>query len=173
MAARSNVAAESTERELVITRVVNAPREMVWKALTEPERLEHWWGPKGFTAHVHKLELRPGGIFLYSQHSADGRVMWGRWVYREIVAPELLVSVQSFSDEKGNPTRNPMIANWPLETLATSTFTERQGKTTIVVRMVPVNATELERKTFADSLNFMEEGFDGTFAKLDNYLATL
>ena len=70
MAARSSAAAESADRELVVTRVFNAPRELVWKALTEPERLEHWWGPKGFTSRVHKLELRPGGTFLYSQRTA-------------------------------------------------------------------------------------------------------
>lgn len=172
MAAGSSDAVESDTRELVITRVLNAPRELVWKALTEAERLEHWWGPKGFTSRVHKLELRPGGIFLYSQRTPDGREMWGRWIYREIVAPERLVSVSSFTDEKGNQLPHPMIPNWPLEILGVSTFTERQGKTTMVVRMVPVNATESERKTFEDHLNWMEEGFDGTLEKLDKYLAT-
>ena len=172
MSARSNAAVESTEHELVITRVLNAPREMVWKALTEAERLEHWWGPKGFTARVHKLELRPGGIFLYSQHSPEGRVMWGRWVYREIVAPERMVSVSSFTDDKGNPTRHPMIANWPLEILATSTFSEHQGKTTMTIRMVPINASDVERKVFEAHLNWMEEGFDGTLEKLEKYFVS-
>jgi uncharacterized protein YndB with AHSA1/START domain len=171
MAAKNSAAAQSDSRELVV--VLNAPRALVWKALTEPERLEHWWGPKGFTSKVHKLELRPGGIFLYSQRTPDGREMWGKWVYREIVAPERLVSVSSFTDEKGNSIPHPLIKNWPLEILGVSTFTERQGKTTMVVRMVPVNATESERKTFEDHLNWMEEGFDGTLEKLDKYLASL
>ncbi len=173
MAAKSSAASEPADRELVVTRVLDAPRELVWKALTEPDRLERWWGPKGFTSKVHKLELRPGGIFLYSQRTPDGREMWGKWVYREIVAPERLVSVSSFTDEKGNSIPHPLIPNWPLEILGTSTFTERQGKTTMVVRMVPVNATESERKTFEDHLNWMEEGFDGTLEKLDKYLASL
>ena len=84
MDARSSTAAESTDRALVVTRVFDAPRDLVWKALTEPERLEHWWGPKGFTSRVHKLELRPGGTFLYSQRNAEGIELWGKWVYREI-----------------------------------------------------------------------------------------
>jgi uncharacterized protein YndB with AHSA1/START domain len=173
MAARSSAAAESTDRALVVTRVFDAPRDLVWKALTEPERLEHWWGPKGFTSRVHKLELRPGGTFLYSQRTPDGREMWGKWVYREIVAPERLVIVSSFTDEKGNLARHPFEPNWPLEMLGTSTFIEHRGRTTLTVRMVPINATESEQQTFFDGFNFMEEGFAGTFDKLDEYLATL
>jgi uncharacterized protein YndB with AHSA1/START domain len=173
MAARNSVAAESADSELVVTRVLNAPRELVWKALTEPKRLEQWWGPRGFTSRVHKLELRPGGTFLYSQRTPDGREMWGKWVYCEIVAPQRLVVVSSFTDEKGNLTRHPFSPDWPLEMLTESTFTERQGRTTITIRMTPINATESERKTFVDGRNFMEEGFAGSFEKLDNYLATL
>ena len=173
MDARSSTAAESAAHELVVTRVFNAPREMVWKALTESDRLERWWGPKGFTSRIHKLELRPGGTFLYSQRNAEGLEMWGKWVYREVVAPERLVVVSSFTDDQGNLVRHPFEPNWPLEMLTESTFTEHQGRTTITIRMTPINATESERKTFDDGLNFMEEGFEGSFAKLDEYLATL
>ena len=173
MAARSSTATESAARELVVTRIFDAPRELMWKALTEPERLERWWGPNGVTSRIHKLELRPGGLFLYSQRNAEGLEMWGKWVYREIVAPERLVFVSSFTDEKGNLTRHPFDPNWPLETLGTSTFTEDRGRTTATVRMVPINATESEEQTFFDGVNFMEEGFAGTWDKLDKYLATL
>jgi len=173
MAARSNTVVESTARELVVTRIFDAPRELMWKTLTVPEHLEHWWGPKGMTSRVHQLELRPGGTFRYSQKTPDGREMWGKWVYREIVAPERLVIVSSFTDEKGNPARNPFEPNWPLEMLTESTFTEHQGRTTITIRMTPINATESERKTFDDGRNSMGEGFAGTFEKLDKYLATL
>jgi uncharacterized protein YndB with AHSA1/START domain len=173
MAARSNTAVESTDRELVVTRIFDAPRELMWKTLTEPEHLEHWWGPKGFTSRVHQLELRPGGTFRYSQKTPDGREMWGKWVYREIVAPERLVFVSSFTDDKGNLTRNPFEPNWPLEIQGTSTFVEDRGRTTVTVRMVPINATESEEQTFFDGSKFMEEGFAGTWDKLDEYLATL
>ena len=99
--------------------------------------------------------------------------MWGKWVYREIDPPNRLVTISSFTDEKGNSVRNPFQPNWPLETLTESTFTEHQGRTTITIRMTPINATESERKTFEDGRNSMEQGFASTFAKLDQYLATL
>ena len=164
MAARSNTAVESTDRSLVVTRIFDTPRELMWNTLTMPEHLEHWWGPKGFTSQVHQLDLRPGGTFLYSQKTPDGREMWCKWVYREIVAPERLVFVSSFTDEKGNLTRHPF---------EPKTFTEDRGRTTATVRMVPINATESEQQTFFAGVNFMEEGFAGTWDKLDKYLATL
>ena len=173
MAARSNTAVESADRALVVTRVFDAPRQLVWNTLTMPEHLEHWWGPKGMTSRVHQLDLHPGGTFLYSQKTPDGREMWGKWVYREIVAPERLVMVSSFTDDKGNLVRHPFEPNWPLETLGTSTFTENRGRTTVTVRMVPINATASEEQTFFDRSKFMEEGFAGTWDKLDQYLATL
>jgi uncharacterized protein YndB with AHSA1/START domain len=87
----NNTATNVGERELVITRTFDAPRELVFKAWTDPEHLQHWWGPKGFTFDVAKLDFRPGGIFHYSMRSPDGHVMWGKFVYREIVEPEKIV----------------------------------------------------------------------------------
>ena len=87
MAAGSSTAAQPGERELVITRVFDAPHDLVWTTFTEPDHLKHWWGPKGFTTQVHKLELRPGGAFFYSQKTPDGREMYGKWVYREVLPP--------------------------------------------------------------------------------------
>ena len=171
MAARSNSAAESAESEFSITRVFDAPRALVWKAFTEPERLEQWWGPRGFNTRVHKLELRPGGVFLYSQRMPDGRQMWGKWVYREIVALERMVVVTSFCDENETPVRHPMDPNWPLEMLSSSTFSEHQGRTTLTIRAIAINATESERKTFDDGKKSMDEGFTGTLDQLAQYLA--
>ncbi len=171
MSARTNLTAESAETEFLITRVFNAPRKLVWKAFTEPERLEQWWGPRGFTTRVHKLELRPGGVFLYSQRLPDGRQMWGKWIYREIVAPERMVVVTSFCDENENPVRHPLNPNWPLEMLSSSTFTEHHGHTTLTIRAIPINATESERKFFDDGKKSMDEGFTGTLDQLAEYLA--
>jgi len=173
MAAGSSTAAQPGERELVITHVFDAPRDLVWKTFTEPDHLKHWWGPKGFTTHVHKLELRPGGVFFYSQKMPDGREMYGKWVYREVVPPERLVIVSSFTDDKENLVRHPLSPNWPLEMLGTSTFTENQGRTTLTIRTRPLNATESECKTFYDAKSSMEQGFAGTFDRLDEYLASL
>jgi len=158
-------------KEFVITRVFDAPRERVWKAFTESERLMHWWGPKGFTMQVAKLDLRPGGVFHYGMRSPDGRDMWGRFVYREIVAPARLVCVVSFTDEGGNPVRHPMSPTWPLEVLNTMTLSEHDGKTTLTVHGVPINATEEERKTFEAGRDSMKQGFTGTLDQLADYLA--
>src|SRR5262249_7142388 len=122
-------AAEGSSRPFILTRVLDAPRELVFKAWTEAERLAHWWGPKGFAVRVCRLDLRPGGVFLYSMRSPDGRDMWGKWVFREIVPPERLVFVVSFSDEEGGVTRHPFAPDWPLEVLSTLTLTEQDGRT--------------------------------------------
>ena len=157
MATRSSTAKEPAEREFVITRVFDAPRALVWKAWTECPRLMRWFGPKGFTMRVATLDLRPGGVFHYCLRSPDGHDIWGKFVYREIVAPERIVLVNSFSDEPGNLTRHPMSQTWPLEMLSTTTFTEHEGKTTITVRWAPLNATEAERKTFDASYEDMQK----------------
>jgi uncharacterized protein YndB with AHSA1/START domain len=104
--------------------------------------------------------------------SPDGREMWGKWVYREIVPPERLVSVVSFTDAEGNLLRHPMSPTWPLELLHTMTLSEREGKTTLTVTGVPTNATEEERKTFRAGRNSMEAGFTGTLDQLAAYLAS-
>ncbi|HEY6280288.1 MAG TPA: SRPBCC domain-containing protein [Burkholderiales bacterium] len=157
--------------EFVITRAFDAPRERVWKAWTEAERLKHWWGPKSFKVHTCKVDLRPGGVFHYGMRAPDGSDMWGKFVYREIVAPERLVFIVSFSDPKGGMTRHPWSPNWPLETLSTVTFTEQGGKTKITVQWVPHSATELERKTFEDGRQGMQQGWTGTFDQFAEYLA--
>lgn len=171
MATSSNVAHQIPERPLIISRTFNAPRELVWKAFTEKERLEQWWGRPGATTRVKTLDVRPGGIFLYSQTLPDNSVMWGKWVYREIVPPQRLVSVVSFCDEAGNIMRAPFAADWPLEMLSVATFTEHQGKTTISVEASAHNATEAERATLDAGRDSMDQGFNATYDRLDEYLA--
>jgi uncharacterized protein YndB with AHSA1/START domain len=163
--------AGSMHAGLTITRVFDAPRDLVWKAVTEGERLMHWWGPKGFTPLMCEVDLRPGGTFRYSLRAPDGSILWGKWVYGEIVAPGLLVSVVSATDEAGNPVRHRMSHGQPPEVLYKMTLSERDGKTTMTISGVPFNATEEERKAFEAGRDFMEQGFDGTLSKLVAYLA--
>jgi len=162
-----------TEREFVITRVFDAPRTLVWKAWTEPERLMHWWGPKGFTMSAARVDLRAGGIFHYGMKGPDGGDMWGKFTFREVVAPERLVFVVSFSDEKGGVTRHPLNPDWPREILSTVTFSEQGGKTTLTVRWIPLNATDAERKTFEEGRPSMQQGWGGTLDQLTEYLASI
>ncbi|MEI8279242.1 MAG: SRPBCC domain-containing protein [Bacteroidota bacterium] len=164
---------ENSGKQFEITRVINAPRELVFKVLTQAEHLVHWWGPKGFPMDVAKIDLRPGGMFHYCMKSPDGFEMWGRFVYEDIIAPERIVFVSSFSDAEGNITRAPMSEIWPLEVHNTMTLTEHEGKTTLTLRGGPINATAEERQLFEDSFANMQQGFGGTFDQLDTYLTTL
>ena len=143
----------------------------MFRAWTETGHLTRWFGPVGFTTHSHKNDLRPGGVFHYHMRAANGHEMWGKWVYREIVPPERLVFVSSFSDEAGGTARAPFSSDWPLEVLSTVTFAERDGHTTLTMRGVPLNATEAERKTFAAMHGSMLKGWTGTLDQLVEYLA--
>ncbi len=158
--------------DFIISRVFDAPRDLVWKAFTEPERMKEWWGPKGFTVIASKMDFRPGGTYHYGMKSPNGAAMWGKFVYREIVPRERMVLVSSFSDEAGGITRHPMAPTWPLELLSTFSFEElTDGKTRLTIRWSPHNATEEERKTFEAAQESMRMGWGGTLEQLEGYLA--
>jgi uncharacterized protein YndB with AHSA1/START domain len=157
--------------EFVTTRVFDAPRERVWQAWAEAERLKQWFAPRGFTMASCELDLRVGGLFHYCLRTPEGRDMWGKWVIREIVKPEKLVFVVSFSDEKGGTTVHPMSPNWPREMLSTVEFKAQGKRTEITVRWIPINATEVERKTFDEGRDGMKQGWAGTLDYLVAYLA--
>jgi uncharacterized protein YndB with AHSA1/START domain len=165
--------ATNHDNDLVITRIFNAPRELVFKSWTDAEHLKHWWGPTGFSLHISKADIRPGGIFHYSMKSAEGHEMWGKFVYHEVTAPEKLVFVNSFSDEEGNVVRAPFSETFPLEIYNVLTFTEHEGKTTLVMQGGPIDAKEEELQFFYAMRGNMQEGFAGTFSQLDDYLAKL
>lgn len=169
----ANRGINSTAGEFVITRSFAAPRSLVWKAFTEAEHLQHWWGPKGFKMLSCKLDLRPGGIFHYGMQAPDGSEMWGKWVFCDIVAPERLTIIVSFSDKAGGVTRHPYAPSWPSEMLGTTTFAEQDGKTVLTTRTIAFNPTEEERRSFEAGFASMEQGFTGTFDQLDSYLAKM
>jgi len=166
----SETKVDSPSRPFVITRVFNAPRDRVWKAWTERKQLMQWFGPKGFTMPAAKLDFRPGGSFHYCLCAPDGREMWGKFVYREIVEPERIVLVNSFSDENGGLTRHPFSASWPLEMLSRTTLADEGSKTRVTVEWSPLNPTEDERKTFDGAHEGMKQGWSGTFEQLTDYL---
>ena len=87
---------------MVVTRIFDAPRELVWKAWTDPKYVMQWWGPKGFTSPVCKMDFRVGGKFLYCMRTPDGQEGWNAGEYHEIVPHEKIVSSMYFSDSKGN-----------------------------------------------------------------------
>jgi uncharacterized protein YndB with AHSA1/START domain len=158
MAARSNAAAaESDTRELVITRVLNAPRELVWKSLTEPERLEQWWGPKGFTNPVCEIDVRVGGAIRIHMRSPDGNVYPMKGEFREIVPPERLVFTNIAVDAEGSPI---------IEGLTTVTFAEHGGKTTMTLHTRGRAVVDYA----VGYLQGMEAGWTGSIDKLASLL---
>jgi len=157
--------------DFVISRVFDAPRDLVWKCFTEPEHMKQWWGPKGVTVVKSEMDLRPGGTYHYAMQVPGGPVMWGKFTYREIVPPERIVLINCFSDENGGVTRHPMAPSWPLEMLSVFTFEEvASGKTRFTVRWSPHNATAEERKTFDAGQASMNQGWSGTMEQLEAYL---
>jgi uncharacterized protein YndB with AHSA1/START domain len=161
-------------REFVVTRICGAPRDLVWKAWTEADRLAQWWGPKGASIRIMRFDLRPGGVFHYAMAFKPGHEMFGRFTYREIAAPERLVFTSSFSDAGGSIARAPfpqMQGKWPLEVLNVLTLAEQGGKTTLTLRGSPVNATEEEIAMYVSMFDSMQQGFGGTFDKLAQHLA--
>lgn len=155
----------------VISRTFDAPRDLVWRAWTEPDRLAQWFGPKGTKIIHSQNDLRPGGTYHYGMRNPDGKEVWGKWIYREVLRPQRLVFIGSFSDEKGGMSRHPLSRTWPLELMSTITFAEDRGKTTITIRWEPYNANQEERKTFAAAQASMNQGWSGTFEQLEAYLA--
>jgi uncharacterized protein YndB with AHSA1/START domain len=159
-------------KEFTISRVLDAPRDLVWTCFTDPAHMKGWWGPKGFTVIHSKMDLRVGGTYHYGMTSPTGQPMWGKFVFREIKPPERMVFISSFSDEQGGTTRHPGHMSWPLEMHSTFTFEEQpDGKTRFTVRWAPHNATAEERKTFEDGMTSMNAGWSGTLEQLEAYLA--
>src|SRR5437762_13766409 len=88
---RSNAATIDAAREIVATRVVDAPRDLVWKLWTEPEHIKRWWGPNGFTNTIHEMDVRPGGVWRFVMHGPDGTDYPNKNVFVEVVPPGRIV----------------------------------------------------------------------------------
>jgi uncharacterized protein YndB with AHSA1/START domain len=150
--------------EITITRTLDAPRDLVWKAFTEPEYYKRWFGPKEFTTPVARIDPRVGGEIFYCMRSPEGKDYCGKGVYREVVSPERIVVTDSFTDEEGNTVSASyygMSADWPLELLVTITLEEEDGKTCLTL-----THSGLEGVSDGDRKN-MEQGWNESFDKLD------
>jgi uncharacterized protein YndB with AHSA1/START domain len=166
------MAVDGDKSEFITSRVFPVPRERLWACFTDAERMKRWWGPKGFTVIAATMDLRPGGSFHYGMKAPDGNIMWGKFVYREIVAPERIAFLNMFSDEAGGITRHPFHATWPLQLLTVFAFDELPGsKSKFTLHWSPFEASEEERKTFATGHDSMAQGWGGTLDQLEAYLA--
>jgi len=146
-----------SDREIAMTRVVGAPRGLVWQAWTNPKHVPQWLlGPTGWTMPVCEIDLRAGGAWHYVWRQSDGTEMAMRGAYREIAAPERLVSTESWGGD------------WP-ETLNTLTLAESDGKTTITNRVLYPSKEARD----AALQTGMKDGVSQSFDRLDEYLRTL
>ncbi|OYU99823.1 MAG: ATPase [Burkholderiales bacterium PBB5] len=166
-------APERLSPPFMLSRVFNAPRELVWQALTQLEHLGRWMSPAGLEPVPGSIDLRVGGVYHYGMKTPDGNIMWGKWTFREIVAPERLVVVVNFSDAQQGVTRHPMAVNWPLSTLSTTTLTEEGGRTRMSLQWQALDATDEENATFDGAHAGMTQGWGGTMNQLDAYLVQL
>src|SRR5437879_13917904 len=112
-----------TDREIVLTRVFDAPRRLVWDTFTKPELLKRWFGPRGWSLVVCEVDLKVGGGFRVVRSGPDGKEMGMRGVYREIVPPEPSVHMESYDD-------------YPGESQVTAVFVEQGGKTTLTATVL-------------------------------------
>ena len=156
MAAGSSVVTGPAAHTLVIERIFDAPRELVFKAWIDPRHLVRWLGPQGFTGTVIKMDVRPGGAYRFHMRSAEGLEYWQQGFYREVVESQRFVRTCAWADADGNPT-GP-------ETLMTVTFEEHNGKTKLRFEQVfdSVTARDAHRSGTASALD-----------RLAEYLATI
>lgn len=149
---------DPSEYDVTIRRTFDAPRERVFDAWTEPERIEQWWGPEGFTSTVHEMDVRLGGAFRIDMHAPDGTVYPDSGEFHEVVEPERLVMTsRAFEDDDGA---------YGLEVYTTVTFADRGGKTELTLEAEVVAATA----EVAEALEGMEAGWSQSFDKLADAL---
>jgi uncharacterized protein YndB with AHSA1/START domain len=158
----TSISTVSEPPEFVMERVFDAPRALVWKAFTEPERLKHWWGPKGWTLPVCTMDFRVGGIWHYCMRGPEGEEGWGKAIYREIVEPERIVYTDTFADAEGVP-----VAGMP-QMQITVVFIDHDGKTKLISRAQFASRADLD----ATMAMGMVQGISETWDRLADYLTT-
>jgi uncharacterized protein YndB with AHSA1/START domain len=155
------------KEELMIIRIIDAPRERVWNAWTDPEQMKTWWGPKGFTAPFSRMDVRVGGTYLSCMRSPDGKDYWSTGVYREVVFQKRLVMTDSFADEKGNVVPGSyygMASDFPREMLVTVTFEDSDGGTKLTLKHS--GAKNITEADLADMTQGWNESLDKLAASI-------
>jgi len=156
----NNTTTHIGEREIIMERIFDAPRELVFKVFTEPDHVARWWAPFGFTIPVCTIDLRPGGLWHYCMRSPEGDEHWVRSVYQEIVEPERVAYTSVFADEKASP-----VEGLPAQ-LGIVTFTELDGKTKFRSILRFTSAAELQSTIDMG----VTDGIANTWNQLANYL---
>jgi uncharacterized protein YndB with AHSA1/START domain len=149
---------DTTDRELVITRTIDAPRELIFDAVTDPKQVVHWWGPQGFTTTIHQMDVRVGGLWSQTLHGPDGKDYANRSIFLEVRRPERIVYSHGGGD--GDGPGATFRASWTLEA--------RGSKTRLTLRMI--FPTVAVRNHVAKKYNAVEGG-NQTLGRLEEFLA--
>ena len=158
--------------EYAIDRLFDAPRDLVWRAWTDPELLSRWYGP-GVETIIHEFNLNPGGFWLNEMKWGDNS-MFSKVEFLEVTAPSLLLwHHYSCTDADGNNMQNPMMPNWPAVLLTAVTFQEVDGKTSVRLTQVPHEATDTEIACFTEMMANMDKGWGAGFSTMDELLTEL
>jgi uncharacterized protein YndB with AHSA1/START domain len=156
MGAENSAATATAGRELVVTRIIDAPRERVFRAWTEPAQVARWWGPQGFVTTHCEMDIRPGGAFRCCMRSPAGTDHWKRGVYREIAAPERIVFTFAWEDANGDPGH---------ELLTTVTFVDLGGRTRLTLHQAVFETVERR--------DDHRGGWASCFERFSEYMATI
>jgi len=165
-----NLVTKVEGRELVMERIFDAPRDLVFKVFSESDHLAKWWGPKGWQTENRKFEFKPNGVWHYCMRCIDknqgdfyGQESWGKAVYHEIIEPEKIVYTDMFVDEDGNA-----VDGMP-ELLVTMMFVEHEGKTNIITRSRFASVEALQQVMDMGVV----QGVTSQYERLDDYLDEL
>jgi uncharacterized protein YndB with AHSA1/START domain len=153
-----DVQESNVEREIVISRLFDAPREMVWEAWTDPRQVALWWGPKGFSTTIEQMDVRPGGVWKHVMHGPDGTDYPNESVFLDVVPYERLVYTLS-GGRKGGP---------QVQFEKSATFEEEAGGTRVTMRLVFPSA-EARDQNVRDYGSI--EGGKQTLQRLADYLS--
>jgi len=151
-----NIITERTDREVIYTRVFDAPRELVWAAWSDPRHIGQWWGPNGFTTTTYSMDFKPGGVWRYVMHGPDGTDYQNKIVYLEIVKPERLLYNHLGDDGK-------------VSFQTTVTFVAEGDKTKLTMRALFPSAEALQ---FVAEKYHAIEGGKQTLGRLAEYVET-
>ena len=157
--------------EYSLERIFDAPRELVWRAWTDPDILQQWYGP-GVETVIHRFDLEPGGAWFNEMKFGENSG-YSRMDFKEVDQPEKLVWHHASTDADWNVAPNPMMPDWPRILLTTVTFSEVEDKTKVSLSQVPIDASDAELACFAKMMAGMDGGWGKGYAIIDDILARL
>jgi uncharacterized protein YndB with AHSA1/START domain len=168
------MAKTADDSELNFSRVIDAPRELVFRVWTEPEHFAQWFGPHAVAVPFCRIDPRPGGELHFCHRLADGPEVWIKGVYREVVAPQRLVFALGFVDASGRPAAHPMFPEWPIDTVIVTTviFADHNGKTQLTVRQVLESTLPATPGAFKRHHEGAQVGWTQTLERLEAYVRT-